>query len=176
VVTYLKVGHNAYSMASGPMAEAIEASTSHMTDADLESVAAYLKDVPGYGGEETAALAASDPRMKAGQAIYEDNCMGCHNADGKGQKDIFPPLNGNPIVRQSSAETLARVVLAGTQAANVRAAPTQSAMPSFAWRLDDQEVADVLTYVRASWGGAGPVSEGTVKGVRGSLARENRAR
>ncbi len=176
VVAYLKTGHNAYSMASGPMAEAIENSTSRMSDADLEAVAAYLKDVPGTGNGGGAALAANDPHMQAGQAIYEDNCMGCHNADGKGQKDIFPPLNGNPVVRQSSAETLARVVLAGTQAADVKAAPTQPAMPSFAWRLDDQQVADVLSYVRSSWGGAGEVTAGTVKNVRAGLARENRAR
>ena len=176
IVAYLKTGHNAYSMASGPMAEAIEASTSKMTDGDLQAIAVYLKDVPGYPNQAPAALAASDPHMKAGQAIYEDNCMGCHNADGKGQKDIFPPLNGNPVVRQASAETLARVVLAGTQSADVKTAPTQSAMPSFAWRLDDQEVADVLTYVRSSWGGAAPVPQGTVKEVRDNLARENRAR
>ena len=37
--------------------------------------------------------------------------------DGKGKAMIFPPLAGNAIVRQASAESLARVVLAGTQAA-----------------------------------------------------------
>jgi mono/diheme cytochrome c family protein len=176
VVTYLKTGHNAYSMASGPMAEAIEASTSRMADDDLQAIAIYLKDVPGYSNGAASTLAASDPHMQAGKAIYEDNCMGCHNADGKGQKDLFPPLNGNPIVRQASAETMARVVLAGTQAADVKTAPTQAAMPSFAWRLDDQEVADVLTYVRSNWGAAAPVSAGTVTQIRGNLTRENRAR
>jgi mono/diheme cytochrome c family protein len=176
VVAYLGIGHNRFSMASGPMAEAIEASTSKMTGADLEAIAVYLKDVPGTGGQAATALAASDPHMKAGQAIYEDNCMGCHNADGKGQKDIFPPLASNPIVRQMSAESVIRVVLAGTQSAAINAAPTQPAMPSFAWRLDDQEIADVLTYIRSSWGAAAAVSAGTVTEVRGNLARENRAR
>jgi mono/diheme cytochrome c family protein len=176
VAVYLKTGHNSYSMASGPMAEAVENSTSLMTDTDLEAVAAYLKDVPGYRGGGSTVLAVNDPHMQAGQAIYEDNCMGCHNEDGKGQKDIFPALNGSPIVRQSSAETLARVVLAGTQAADVGTAPTQPAMPSFAWRLDDQQIADVLTYVRSNWGSAAQVSAGTVKDVRAGLARENRAR
>jgi mono/diheme cytochrome c family protein len=128
--------------------------------------------VPGYSSAPASALAADDPHMKTGLAIYQDNCMGCHNADGKGQNAIFPPLAGNPIVRQSSAETMARVVLAGTQAANTKYAPTQPAMPSFAWRLDDQEVADVLTYVRSSWGnGAAPVSSGAVAQVRGGLSR-----
>jgi mono/diheme cytochrome c family protein len=177
VVAYLKTGHNDHSMASGPMAEAIEDSTSQMTDTDLQAIAVYLKDVPGYPTSLQGALAAGDPRMQAGQAIYEDNCMACHNADGKGQSVIFPPLAGNPIVRQASAETMARVVLAGTQAAQTRQAPTAPAMPAFDWRLNDQEVADVLTYVRSSWGnGAAPVSAGVVGQVRGSLVRESRAR
>jgi mono/diheme cytochrome c family protein len=172
VVAYLKTGHNSRSMASGPMAEAIEASTSKMTDGDLTAIAVYLKDVPGYSSAPASTLSADDPHMKTGLAIYQDNCMGCHNADGKGQNALFPPLAGNPIVRQSSAETLARVVLAGTQSANTKYAPTQPAMPSFAWRLDDQEVADVLTYVRSSWGnGAAPVSSGAVAQVRGGLSR-----
>ena len=172
VVAYLKIGHNRFSMASGPMAEAIEASTSKMTDADLQAIAVYLKDVPAYPAVVNAGLPASDPHMKAGLAIYQDNCMGCHNANGKGQNAIFPPLAGSPIVRQSSAETMARVVLAGTQAAAIKAAPTQPAMPSFAWRLDDAAVADVLTYVRSSWGnGAAPVSTGAVAQIRGNLRR-----
>jgi mono/diheme cytochrome c family protein len=158
------------------MADAIENSTSRMNDADLAATAVYLKGASGYPGAVATALPDSDPHMKAGRAVYEDNCMGCHNADGKGQKDIFPPLSTNPIVRQASAESIIRVVLAGTQSADVKAAPTQPAMPSFAWRLDDQEVADVLTYVRSSWGGAAPVFEATVRQIRGNLVRENRAR
>jgi mono/diheme cytochrome c family protein len=172
LTAYLKTGHNAHSMASGPMAEAIEASTSKMTDPDLEAIAVYLKGVPGGTAAPAAGLAAGDPHMKTGLAIYQDNCMGCHNANGSGQNAIFPPLAANPVVRQSSAETLARVVLAGTQSADSPLAPTQPAMPSFAWRLDDQEIADVLTYVRGSWGnGAAPVSSGAVAQVRRSLSR-----
>ncbi|RUZ76213.1 cytochrome c, partial [Mesorhizobium sp. M7A.F.Ca.CA.001.14.1.1] len=46
------------------------------------------------------------------------------------------------------------------------------AMPSLAWRLKDQEVADVLTYVRASWGNAAPaVSSDDVAAVRKELTQ-----
>ncbi len=167
IVAYLKTGQNAHSMASGPMAEAIEASTSLMTDGDLQAIAVYLKGMPAYSSGGAATLAANDPHMQAGASIYEDNCMGCHNANGGGQHAIFPPLGGNPIVRQASAESLARVVLAGTQAAQTKQAPTAAAMPSFSWRLNDQEVADVLTYIRGSWGnGAAPVSAGVVAEAR----------
>ena len=87
----------------------------------------------------------------------------------EGESIIFPPFTGNPIISQTSGDTLARVVLAGTQSANTPGAPTQSAMPSFAWRLNDTQIADVLTYIRGSWGGAGPVSTGTVGQMRSML-------
>ena len=171
VVTYLKSGHNSHSMASGPMAEVIENSTAQMSDSDLAAIAAYLKDVPGNASAPRA-LAADDGRMKRGVALYEDNCQGCHNSRGNGQSVIFPPLAGNPVVRQKSAETLIRVVLAGTQAAQTVRAPTAAAMPSFAWRLNDAQVADILTYIRNSWGNAADaVPAGAVAKSRAALQR-----
>jgi mono/diheme cytochrome c family protein len=171
LVTYLKSGHNSHSMASGPMAEVIENSTSLMNDADLAAIAAYLKDVPGDGASPRP-LAANDAHMKAGAEVYEDNCRGCHNPRGNGQSVIFPPLAANPVVQQAGAETLIQVVLAGTQAAQTVRAPTAAAMPSFAWRLSDGEVADVLTYIRNSWGNAaGAVSRDAVARSRSALRR-----
>jgi mono/diheme cytochrome c family protein len=171
LVTYLKSGHNGHSMASGPMAEVIENSTSLMRDADLAAIAAYLKDVPADGASPRP-LAANDARMKAGAVVYEDNCRGCHNQSGNGQSVIFPPLAANPVVQQTGADTLIRVVLAGTQAAQTPRAPTAAAMPSFAWRLNDAQVADVLTYIRNSWGNAaGAVPKGAVAKRRTALQR-----
>jgi mono/diheme cytochrome c family protein len=171
VTTYLKTGHNSHSMASGPMAEAITYSTSKMSDGDLKAIAVYLKDVPASGSDAGSPLAANDPHMKAGSEIYQDNCAGCHGADGKGENALFPPLNGSPIVAQTSAETLARVVLAGTQSAETKGNVTRPAMPSFAWRLNDDQVADVLSYVRGHWGNGGAVSSGTVADLRRSIPR-----
>jgi mono/diheme cytochrome c family protein len=156
-------------MASGPMAEAIEDSTSLMNDGDLQAIAVYLKDAPAPSGGSQGGLDKNDARMKAGAAIYRDNCVACHGANGGGESIIFPPFTGNPIISQASGETLMRVVLAGTQSANTPGAPTQSAMPSFAWRLNDTQIANVLTYVRGSWGAAGPVSAGTVGQMRSVL-------
>ena len=48
-----------------------------------------------------------------------------------------------------------------------KAAPTGPAMPSFAWKLDDAEVANVLTYIRNNWGNAAPaVDAATAEAVR----------
>jgi mono/diheme cytochrome c family protein len=63
-------------------------------------------------------------------------------------------------------------VLAGSMAAATPAAPTGPVMPSFAWNLSDEDVANVLTYVRNSWSNAAPaVSPGDVKSLRASLQK-----
>lgn len=171
VVAYLKTGHNNYSMATGPMSEVIENSTALMNGADLHAMAVYLKDMGTSGGAAVARADMNDARMKAGLSLYRDNCAACHNDDGKGQSVIFPPLAGNPIISQTSVDTITRVVLAGTQSANTTGAPTQSSMPAFAWRLNDAQVADILTYVRGSFGSGSAVSASTVQKIRGDLQK-----
>ncbi len=63
------------------------------------------------------------------------------------------------------------MVLAGSRAGSTDAAPTAPAMPSFAWNLDDDKVAKVLTYVRNTWGNAAtPVTASQVADLRKELA------
>jgi mono/diheme cytochrome c family protein len=158
IAQYLQTGRNTHSLASGPMAEAVENSTSQMTDGDLNAIAVYLKDLapgPGNGGSGGGQQA----QMQAGERIYQVSCSACHGANGKGSV-LFPPLAGNPIVLQRSPETLARVVLAGGKGASTAKAPTGPAMPSFAWRWNDEQVAAVLTYIRNNWGNEAPAVSG----------------
>jgi mono/diheme cytochrome c family protein len=165
LVEYLKTGRNAHSIASGPMAEAVENSTALMTDGDLNAIATYIKGLPAAGGN-AGGLPRGDLQVAAGEKVYRLNCGACHGMDGKGSA-IFPPLAGNPNVRQASAETLAQVVLAGTRGAATHGAPTGQGMPSFAWKLDDAAVANVLTYIRNNWGNSAPyVEAGLVERIR----------
>ena len=167
LVQYLKTGANAHSMASGPMAEAVENSTALMDDADLKAIATYLKSLGPKDVKKPEPVKTDDKRMVAGLRIYQANCSACHGAEGKGQAHLFPPLAGNAIVQQPSAETLAHLVLAGSQAVHTEGAPTTPAMPSLAWRLKDDDVANVLTYIRNSWGNAAPpVDAASVADVR----------
>jgi len=168
IVEYLETGRNAHSLASGPMAEAVENSTSQMTDADLISIAVYLKDIPpgkGNGGGATGI----DAQMKVGAIAYDISCAACHGRDGKGSA-IFPPLAGNASIRQVRADTVVRMVLAGGKAAATAKAPTGPGMPSFGWRLTDEQVANILTYARNNWGNQAPaISADTVKRIRSEL-------
>lgn len=166
LVEYLKTGRNAHSLASGPMAEAVENSTSLMTDADLGAIATYIKALAPAGGSGGGGVDKADMQMQAGLRVYRINCAACHGIDGKGSA-IFPPLAGNTNVTQASAETSARMVVAGGKGAATKTAPTGQAMPSFGWKLGDAEVANVLTYIRNTWGNAAPaVDAGLVERAR----------
>ena len=168
IVEYLQTGRNGHSIASGPMAEAVENSTSQMSNADLNAIAVYLKDLPASRGNGGPASGV-EAQMKAGRDGYDVNCAACHGRDGKGS-NLFPALAGNPNLLQVRDDTIARVVLAGTRAVATSKAPTGPAMPSLAWKLNNQQAADILTYVRNTWGNQAPaVSPETVGRVRGEL-------
>jgi mono/diheme cytochrome c family protein len=170
IVRYLKTGANSYDIASGPMAEAVANSTSQMTDADLLAIATYLNDRAPRSGRAVAALAAGDSRMVAGKAIYEDRCAACHSSNGAGVPTLFPRLASAPLVQSTDPTSLIRVVLIGNRGVATSAAPTAPAMPAFGWNLNDTEIADVLTYVRNTWGNAASaVQPDDVRKLRGRL-------
>jgi len=65
------------------------------------------------------------------------------------------------------------VVLEGSRAVATAGAPTGPAMPTFAWKLSDDDVAAVLTYIRNAWGNAAPaVQGGDIGSMRAALHRE----
>ena len=165
IVQYLRDGSNALDKASGPMAEVITLSTSHLTEADLRAIAAYLLDQPGPRREALPTpLADTDAQMRIGSALYVDQCAACHSRDGKGVANMFPRLAGAPKVLADQPDSMLRAVLEGAQSVATPRAPTGPAMPSFGWKFNDTEVAAVLTYIRNAWGNAAPaVSADAVK-------------
>ncbi len=167
IVQYLRTGQTRTSLASGPMKEVVEKSTSKMVDADLRAIAVYLKERGASGSPAPAPLPASDPQMRVGEAIFIDTCSACHTRTGEGVERIFPRLAGNAIVRQDDPTTLVRIILTGSRAAGTDAMPTSPAMPSLGYRLTDSQLAAVVTYIRNSWGNAAAaVDADTVKALR----------
>ncbi|HEX3938593.1 MAG TPA: c-type cytochrome [Xanthobacteraceae bacterium] len=179
IAAYLQNGENGIAVGNGLMAETIHLSTSHLTDADAEAIAVYLKDRPEDQGKQQAEAApASSPpdqtTMKAGEQIYADECSGCHTPDGKGVTGLFPSLHGTPFVQQTDPTNLIHVVLRGALGVATKAAPTAPEMPAFAWVLSDDHIAALLTYVRNSWGNAAPaVGAGDVSKERAKLDERN---
>lgn len=153
---YLKVGSNDKAVAAGAMGEAVEHSTQHLDDADLADIALYLKSLPGSGTQAPAALSASDTLMQRGAQVYENNCMACHNVHGEGINGMVPAFADNSGMRATGGANLISAVLKGGRAAATESNVTAAGMPSFDWKLNDDDIAAVLTYVRNSWGNAAP--------------------
>ncbi len=171
IVQYLQTGRNLHAAASGPMGEVVEVSTSKLTEPDLRAIATYLKERGAAGPQPAAPLPAGDAQLTAGEAVYVDNCSACHARNGMGVAELFPALAGAPSVRQNDPATTIRVIIAGAQVVSTGAAPTAPAMPSFGWHLSDEQIADVVTYLRNTWGNAAPaVSVSQVADVRKVVA------
>jgi mono/diheme cytochrome c family protein len=170
VIAYLKRGHNQYSGAGGPMGEEIANSSSQMRDEDLAAITTYLRDLPAGSAEQTRALAADDPRMQAGGAIYQDLCSACHGPDGHGVAFLIPSLAGSPAVASREPTSALQVLIRGARSVATAQEPTAPAMPSFGWQLTDAQIAAVVTYVRNSFGHtASPVSVDEVRKARTKL-------
>jgi len=153
IVEYLKTGANAKSAAAGAMAEVVKNSTQYLSDADLNAIAAYLKDSPVEKANAATKTTGIDKQAWShGGALYVDNCTGCHMENGEGLPHTFPPLKESSAVQAKNSGTVIHVVLAGAKMPATPGKPTGLAMPAFDGKLDDKEVADLVNYIRNAWG------------------------
>jgi mono/diheme cytochrome c family protein len=156
IAEYLQSGRNGRSHAGKLMAEVVVNSTSKMSDADVRAIAVYLKDLPAGAPEPAVTPPPPPPQMADGARIYKGACIACHEADGRGAPRIYPPLPGNANLQSADPSSSLRIVLDGAQTVTTPRAPNTGSMPSYAGKLSDQEIADVVTYIRNAWGNAAP--------------------
>ena len=91
-----------------------------------------------------------------GATIFKQNCAACHQAQGQGVPGAFPALAGDAFVL-GDPKAVAHVLLNG-----------RGGMPNFREDLNNEQIAAVLSYVRASWGNhAPPLSTATVAAADG---------
>jgi alcohol dehydrogenase (quinone), cytochrome c subunit len=174
IATFLKTGHNAKGVAFGSMLDVVNNSTPYLNDDDLNAMASYLKSLSPIAAEtaplydESTAKALSSGRAKQpGATLYLGYCVSCHGADGKGQGVYIPPLAGNPVLLDPNPTSLINLVLNGSQTIVVKGTPDSYRMPQYRVQLRDEEIADVLTFVRDAWGnGAAGVTANQVKALR----------
>ena len=154
IAEYLQSGRNAHSHAGGPMAQVVLNSTSHFSDADARAVAVYLKDMSAGPPEATIGPPAA-AQMTNGEKLYKGSCVACHEVDGSGAPRIYPPLPGNANLQSADALSTIRIVLDGAETITTTRAPNTGSMPAYD-KMSDQDVADVVTYIRNAWGNAAP--------------------
>ena len=120
---------------------------------------------------------AGGDQIPNGKKVFTTICAACHQADGKGSPALHaPPLAGSDWVQADGPNRVIRIALNGV-AGPITVSGNQygeGAMPVFKDALTDQQVADVLTYVRQEWGNkAGPVKPEQVKAIREKVASKN---
>ena len=108
----------------------------------------------------------SEATMESGKKVYHTYCQSCHMEDGAGVPGMNGPLIGSQYIA-GDKEKLISIVLHGSAAfANEPERKYQNTMPSLA-NLTDQEIADVLTFVRNSFNNKGTaIAPEDVKPVR----------
>jgi mono/diheme cytochrome c family protein len=170
IAAYLKTGHSARAAAFGPMSEVIGNSTSRLTDQDIHAMAVYLKSLPP--ATQSAPDRPAARVLKAGEIVYTTRCGDCHLPSGLGMprdahadaSKTAPPLAGSAALQAPNPATLINVILYGAH----EAALTDGSWPPMSGfelsvGLDDEQIAALCTYLRASWGNqAGAVNAAAV--------------
>jgi cytochrome c oxidase subunit 2 len=93
-----------------------------------------------------------------GEQLFKNNCMACHQQDGRGIPDVYPALDDSEVVR-GSADDVALVALIG-----------RGDMPSFRGSLSAEDLAAIVSYVRSAWSNdGGPITAARVAQLSDSL-------
>ncbi|MBK7871506.1 MAG: cytochrome c [Saprospiraceae bacterium] len=106
-----------------------------------------------------SAFRLADPlsdSIKRGKDVYTTNCVACHQADGKGISKVFPPLAKSDYLMADKERSIAQVLNGADKEMVVNGETYNVPMLGFS-SLSDQEVADVLNYVRNTWGNKGKI-------------------
>lgn len=119
----------------------------------------------------SSALQANDAAVERGKTVYMQVCFACHQPTGLGLPNMFPPLAGSDWTAAKKPDRMIRMVLHGfTGPLTINGKPFNTPaplMPPQGAALSDSQIADVLTYVRQTFGnGASPVMPEQVKAIR----------
>lgn len=155
IIELLKTGINAERAVIGPMAEVVRQSTQYLSDEDLRAIAVYLRSLPQIDSPRHISPIPPVPDAQ-GEKLYARHCADCHGAQGEGVSRVYAKLASSRSVQMDPPANLIRMVVGGGFPPATAGNPRPYGMPPFATVLNDNEIAAVLSYVRASWGNTAP--------------------
>lgn len=133
----------------------------------LKQVSMTAKPTAAQNAKRDSAAAAASNKKVNGSAIYANNCSTCHQSNGKGVPNAFPPLANVPTVTNDDATEQIRIILYGINGKTINGKTYSAQMPPWGDQLSDEEVAAVINHERTSWGNdAATVTAEEVKTVR----------
>jgi len=181
IASFLGTGHSDVGVVFGNMVEVIENSTKYLRRQDLKAIAHYLKSLPARSEKasyepDASAVAIELSAIVTGEierpgvGIYQSFCAKCHKAGGEGETGKFPKLAGNPAVLARNPASLIHLTLEGGEITQTQSGSKSEKMPGFAGKLSDRQIAEVLSFIRNSWGNAAsPVTTREVSLMREAL-------
>jgi nitrite reductase (NO-forming) len=112
-----------------------------------------------------------DAQIAAGRTLFQGTCSTCHQPDGKGLPNVFPPLAQSDLLKKEPSRAIAIALNGLTGPVVVNGQTFNSIMPPMS-QLNDGELADIITFVLNEWGNpGGQISAQQVAAVRGSTKR-----
>lgn len=172
VADLLQTGRTMHVTALGSMTEVIAHSTQHLRRDDLEAIGVYVRSLKPVESTQTPAVNPRSASARRGEALYAQHCAACHQPDGRGVPQAFPGLAANSTVQCVDPLNTIRVILAGGATVATASSPQPMVMPPFGGSLRDEQIADIVTYIRTTWGNSGsPVDAALVGTVRAAIAR-----
>ena|SRR5687768_10826803 len=118
---------------------------------DLLALFFFFMGTASFAQEGESNLKESIAR---GKEIYSAQCMSCHMEEGQGIENVYPPLAKSDYLLQDKARSINNVLHGVTGEIVVNGKTYNMDMTPFNF-LTDQEVSDVLNYIRNSWGNEG---------------------
>lgn len=149
LVTYLGGEHVSENIAAvGPMYETLAGGLENLREDDLHAIAVYLKEQssPESGHVEAEDWVFPEERQVAGTALYQGHCQTCHGEDGEGDYGVAPTLVDTASITGEEPDSAIMAVLQGFDPRD-----RWGAMPSFAYALQNQEIADIVNHIRTAW-------------------------
>ncbi|WP_339485429.1 c-type cytochrome [Pseudomonas sp. EL_65y_Pfl2_R95] len=153
--SFLKHGMSAQGTMFNEMYPVFHNSTQHLSDADLAAMATFLlSDKPPEAKALTEVpLDKLSASAQSGRQQYLNVCAGCHAAGGEGKPHIAVAMRGNTTLRLDDPRNLLRVIEDGIGEQQFTGFERMQPMPGFADKLSQQQLTDLLNYLRQSWGG-----------------------
>jgi nitrite reductase (NO-forming) len=112
-----------------------------------------------------------EQQIKAGAALYQGTCSVCHQGNGEGLPNVFPPLAKSDYLTSNPHRAIEIVLNGLSGPVTVNGATYNSVMPPMS-QLNEDEVANILTYVLNTWGNSGAaISAKQVADVRAKTKR-----
>jgi mono/diheme cytochrome c family protein len=153
---YLATGHaSGHGTATGPMAQAVTLSLTHLVAEDISALVAYLRTIPPIATPDFPSLRAIGPTSVAagaapegaprGEEVFEHACVDCHGTGGTSPFSPLATLPGSRAVNDPTGANVAQVVLGGVR-------DYKTMMPAFGQLLSNEEIASVTNYVTGRFG------------------------